>query len=95
MQPHWTLNLKNGLKVNVPADLDNPVTLKVLELEDWPEPEHAFCCQLAQPGLRLLDADTGYGLSALSLAQALQGQGARRNSPIWYSSFHGRDQQPA
>ncbi|MBK1621338.1 hypothetical protein CKO42_23570 [Lamprobacter modestohalophilus] len=75
MQPHWTLNLKNGLKVNVPADLDNPVTLTLLELEDWPEPEVAFCCQLAQPGLRLLDADTGYGLYALSLAQALQGQG--------------------
>ncbi|MEA1053151.1 hypothetical protein U5801_25575 [Lamprobacter modestohalophilus] len=75
MQPHWTLNLKTGLKVNVPADLDNPVTLTLLELEDWPEPECAFCCQLAQPGLRLLDADTGYGLFALSLAQALQGQG--------------------
>ncbi|NEX17717.1 MAG: hypothetical protein C1943_14120 [Halochromatium sp.] len=75
MQPHWTLNLKTGLKVNVPADLDNPVTLTLLELEDWPEPEHAFCRQLAQPGLRLLDADTGYGLYALSLAQALQGQG--------------------
>ncbi|MBK5938187.1 hypothetical protein [Halochromatium roseum] len=57
MQPHWTLNLKTGLKVNVPADLDNPVTLTLLELEDWPEPEHAFCRQLAQPGLRLLDAD--------------------------------------
>ncbi|WP_201245534.1 hypothetical protein [Halochromatium salexigens] len=48
MQPHWTLNLKNGLKVNVPADLDNPVTLTLLELEDWPEPEHAFCCQLSR-----------------------------------------------
>ncbi|WP_200251424.1 hypothetical protein [Lamprobacter modestohalophilus] len=44
MQPHWTLNLKTGLKVNVPADLDNPVTLKVLELEDWPEPKVAFLC---------------------------------------------------
>ncbi|NEX17726.1 MAG: hypothetical protein C1943_14165 [Halochromatium sp.] len=73
MQPHWTLNLKTGLKVNVPADLDNPVTLTLFELEDWPEPEYAFWNQLAQPGLRLLDADTGYRLYALSLAQALQG----------------------
>ncbi|MBK1703359.1 hypothetical protein [Halochromatium glycolicum] len=75
MQSHWTLNLKNGLKVNVPADLENPVTLTLLELEDWPEPDYAFWCQLAQPGLRVLDADTGYGLYALGLAQALHGQG--------------------
>ena len=48
VQPHWTLNLSNGLKVNVPADLDNPVTR-----------------QRIQPGLRLLDADTGLGLTRL------------------------------
>ncbi|MEA3643914.1 MAG: hypothetical protein VBE63_28895, partial [Lamprobacter sp.] len=75
VQPHWTLNLSNGLKVNVPADLDNPVTLTLLEVEAWLEPEHAFLRQLIQPGLRLLDADTGYGFYALSLAQALHGQG--------------------
>ncbi|WP_201244349.1 hypothetical protein [Halochromatium salexigens] len=34
---HWTLDLNNGLKVNVPADLDNPVTLTLLEYEDWPD----------------------------------------------------------
>jgi hypothetical protein len=67
VQPHWTLNLKNGLKVNVPADLDNPVTLTLQEDEDWPKPEHAFLRQLIQPGLRLLDADTGIGLDALAM----------------------------
>ena len=46
----------------IAADLDNPVTLTLLEVEDWPEPEHAFLRQLIQPGLRLLDADTGLGL---------------------------------
>ena len=75
VQPHWTLNLSNGLKVNVPADLDNPVTLTLLEVEDWPEPEHAFLRQLIQPGLRLLDADTGLGLDALAMAQGLNGAG--------------------
>lgn len=75
MQPTWTLTFKNGLKVNVPADLDNPVTLTLLEHEDWPEPEAVFLRQLSQPGMCILDADTGYGLYALSLAQALQGQG--------------------
>ncbi|WP_201243165.1 hypothetical protein [Halochromatium salexigens] len=44
LQPYWTLTLKTGLKVNVPADLDNPVTLTLLELEDWPEPKVAFLC---------------------------------------------------
>ncbi|MEA1053532.1 hypothetical protein U5801_27555 [Lamprobacter modestohalophilus] len=48
MQPHWTLNLNNGLKFNVPADLDNPVTLKVLELEDWPAPKVALLCATKQ-----------------------------------------------
>jgi hypothetical protein len=42
VQPHWTLNLKTGLKVKIPADLDHPVTLTRLELEDWPEPKGAF-----------------------------------------------------
>ncbi|MEA3643812.1 MAG: hypothetical protein VBE63_28380, partial [Lamprobacter sp.] len=56
---HWTLHLNTGLQVNVPADLDNPLTLTLLEVEAWPEPEHAFLRQLIQPGLRLLDADTG------------------------------------
>ncbi|WP_462322821.1 methyltransferase domain-containing protein [Halochromatium sp.] len=75
MQPHWTLHLSNGLKVNVPADLDNPVTLTLLEYEAWPEPEHAFLRQLIQPGMRLLDADTGLGLDALAMAQGLSGAG--------------------
>ncbi|MEA3642697.1 MAG: hypothetical protein VBE63_22550 [Lamprobacter sp.] len=75
MPPHWTLNLNNGLQVNVPAELDNPVTLTLLEYEDWPEPEHAFLRQLIQPGMRLLDADTGLGLDALAMAQGLNGAG--------------------
>ncbi|MBK5941200.1 hypothetical protein [Halochromatium roseum] len=75
VQPHWTLNLNNGLKVNVPADLDNPVTLTLLEYEDWPEPEHAFLRQLIQPGMRLLDTDTGLGLDALAMARGLNGVG--------------------
>ncbi|MEA3644062.1 MAG: hypothetical protein VBE63_29685 [Lamprobacter sp.] len=75
MSPHWTLNLNSGLKVNVPADLDNPVTLTLLEVEAWPEPEHAFLRQFIQPGLRLLDADTGLGLDALAMAQGLSGAG--------------------
>ncbi|MEA3643722.1 MAG: hypothetical protein VBE63_27900, partial [Lamprobacter sp.] len=68
MPQHWTLNLSNGLQVNVPADLDHPVTLTLLEVEAWPEPEHAFLRQLIQPGMRLLDADTGLGLDALAMA---------------------------
>lgn len=90
MQPYWTLNLEHGIQVNVPADLDNPVTLTLLELEDWPEPELAFLRQLAQPGQRMLDADTGYGPYALSLAQALQGQGrvlAHNPNPLFARSI--------
>ena len=62
-------------KGNVPADLDNPVTLTLLEVEAWQRPEHAFLRQLIQPGMRLLDADTGLGLDALAMAQGLNGAG--------------------
>ena len=75
MQQNWTLHLNTGLQVNVPADLDNPVTLTLLEVEAWPEPEHAFLRQLIQPDMRLLDADTGLGLDALAMAQGLNGAG--------------------
>ena len=96
MPHHWTLHLNNGLQLNVPADLDNPVTLTLLEYEDWPEPEHAFLRQLIQPGMRLLDADTGLGLNALAMAQGLNGAGQvialNADPPV---RAHDRGQWPA
>jgi hypothetical protein len=68
MPHHSTVNRAGDLRLNLSADLDNPVILTLLEYEDWPEPEHAFLRKRIQPGLRLLDADTGLGLDAIAMA---------------------------
>lgn len=71
----WAIRIAGELTINVPADIHNPTVRTLLEHEDWPAPEHAFLRHLIQPGMRLLDADTGYGVYALAMAQALQGRG--------------------
>ena len=92
--PHiWTLNLASDLRLNVPADLDNPVTLTLLEYEDWPEPEHAFLRQLIQPDMRLLDADTGLGLDALAMARGLNGEGQNLTARPSRTMIGAADQQ--
>jgi FkbM family methyltransferase len=64
----WTLKLKGGERLVVPATLQNASTFMFLEQEDWFEPEVAFLRRLVRPGFRAVDIGANLGFYTILLA---------------------------
>lgn len=69
-QEFIAIEVAGGARICVPPTADCLTTYVLLEQEDWFEPELAFLCRRARPGLRVLDVGANFGVYALPLAVA-------------------------
>lgn len=68
--PSWTLSLKGGERIVVPANIRNFSSYVFLEQEDWFEAEAGFVRKLVKPGVRCLDIGANLGFYTLLMAKA-------------------------
>ncbi len=71
----WTLNLKSGLKMAVPATFGSMTTFVLLEQEGWFEPEMSLLPLLLKPGAQALDIGANHGVVALEVARCVGDRG--------------------
>jgi FkbM family methyltransferase len=67
----WTLRLKGGESLVVPATLRNFSTYALLETEDWFETEVDFVRTLLPPGSRAIDVGANLGFYTMVLARSV------------------------
>jgi len=78
MSTSWTLNLKTGLKMAVPATFGSMTSFVLLEQEAWFEPEMSLLPRLLQPGAKALDIGANHGVVSLEVARCVG-----ENGHVW------------
>jgi FkbM family methyltransferase len=63
------LNLRDGIKLAVPATLDSITTYVLLEQERWFEKETEFVARWLRPGMTAIDIGANLGVYALQMAR--------------------------
>jgi FkbM family methyltransferase len=71
-----TVNVKGGVRVHVPAGIEELTPYVLMEQEDWFEDEIRFVRHLLQPGMRCLDIGANYGIFSLNCARQVGPQGS-------------------
>lgn len=69
MNSTLTLELVDGVRINVPDSLDLITSYVLREQEDWFEDEIKFLRTLLQPGQKIIDIGANYGVYTLSMAK--------------------------
>jgi FkbM family methyltransferase len=64
-----SVDIAGGVRVRVPAKLDELTPYVLLEQEDWFEDEIRFVRHLVKPGMRCLDIGANYGIFSLTMAK--------------------------
>jgi len=70
------LSFVNNIKVTVPSSPTFMTTFVLMEQGDWFEDEIKFIRNFLQPGMKVIDIGSNYGLYALTMANAV-GEGGR------------------
>lgn len=74
----FAIEIAQGIRLCLPAQLSHISTYVFLEQENWFEDEAGFIARVAEPAGRMLDIGSSFGFYALSFAQA-----AGPGSSVW------------
>lgn len=69
------VQIKDGVSIWVPSNLNDLATYIFLEQEDWFEPEVDFVRRYLKPGMRVIDIGAAFGAFSLPMARAVGPEG--------------------